>query len=179
MQYANFWSRITLPYQVIMEGWPTDVPFRPHSYLTDAQLESIHALLTLDPPGISFVKISDTALEELDRERRQLIKDGKLPAPKIHGNSAAARKARAQPAQDGSEHSGDEDEDEDFRNFEEEREDDAAGSEHGEGAMDDEEYDIGNMESEHDDEEPPLKRSKASDIVSVSACLRDIGVTYP
>ena len=81
MEWKQYWRNVVKRYQVIVEGWPADIPFCNLSE-TSSALPDLENLLRKWRCGkIYWRKLSEAELNRLDLERDAQIENGELAAP--------------------------------------------------------------------------------------------------
>jgi hypothetical protein len=81
MEWKQYWRNVVKRYQVIIEGWPADIPFCNLSE-TSSALPDLEKLLRKWRCGkIYWRKLSGAELDRLDLERDTQIENGEIAAP--------------------------------------------------------------------------------------------------
>ena len=78
MQWVHYFRNVIQRYQVIVEGWPSNIPFTNLSQISSA-LPQLKMLLHRWESGSTYWKsLSDEELEQLRQEREEKIENGDL-----------------------------------------------------------------------------------------------------
>jgi hypothetical protein len=78
MEYAQYWKKIVMKFNCVIEGWPADIPFtgRKTNYSDTAKLVSCW-----ERGETRFRKLEEGEFELLDKEWSRLIAMGAVPPP--------------------------------------------------------------------------------------------------
>lgn len=81
MEWKYYWRNVVQRYQVVIEGWPDNIPFGNLSNYSNS-LADLEALLRKWRCGsIYWKEITDHELQQLNKERDERIERGEIDAP--------------------------------------------------------------------------------------------------
>ena len=81
MEWKQYWCNVVKRYQVIIEGWPANIPFCNLSETSSALPDLESLLQKWDCGKIYWRKLSEAELNRLNLEHDAQIKNGNLAAP--------------------------------------------------------------------------------------------------
>ncbi|KAF8229799.1 hypothetical protein L208DRAFT_1284721 [Tricholoma matsutake] len=84
MEWKNYWWNIVKRYQVIIKGWPNNIPFW-NLCDTSSSLADLETLLQMWHCGTTYWKeLTESELQALDLECDKQISNGEMDAPAAH-----------------------------------------------------------------------------------------------
>ena len=97
MQWSNYFQNIVTPYQVVIEGWPSTVPFMNLSKASSSfsQLEML--LRKWEMGSTHWKELSQEEYESLRQERNQQLESGELEEPSRRIRSDKGKKRAHHP----------------------------------------------------------------------------------
>ena len=102
MEWKLYWRNVVRRYQVIIEGWPDNIPFRNLSEAS-SPLHDLDNLLCRWRGGKTYWrKLSDAEFHDLDLKRNAQIENGELaaPAPRRRRSDHGKKRLRARDGTD-------------------------------------------------------------------------------
>ena len=100
MEWKHYWRNVVKRYQVIIEGWPDNIPFRNLSDVSNS-LSDLEDLLRRWRCGTTYwKKLTARELQTLDLERDTQITNGEVdaPAPRRRRSDYGKKRPRTKPS---------------------------------------------------------------------------------
>lgn len=102
MEWKHYWRNVVKRYSILVEGWPSDIPFS----LDGRTLGDLETLRHKWQTGTIYWKtLSAAELNQLDQERNEQIEAGEIsdPKPRRPRSDRGKKRKRAVPSADNSE----------------------------------------------------------------------------
>jgi hypothetical protein len=97
MHWKNYWRNVVKKYQVIVEGWPGNIPFASFSDVS-TPLPDLETLLRQWQSGkIYWRELTTSEFKKLDKERDNQIESGEIdaPAPRRRRSDRGKKRSRS------------------------------------------------------------------------------------
>lgn len=98
MQWKHYWRNVVRRHHVLIEGWPTKVPFKNLSETSSSITDLEDLLRSLRSGNIHWRELSDEEFERVDAEREVELEKGNIqePTPRHRRSDRGKKRSKCQ-----------------------------------------------------------------------------------